>query len=142
MDNINSNEIDILVVYDLMIYENNVYRLQRQATYYGSTTTFANSAYSYQLATLTPFVHSISLQAVPAVIPADHWVSSSQITAVVKSQFLLAIGGRQVNFADDDSVGYLSVTAINTDSDGVAQTVYYAGDAAREVKITATAKQS
>ncbi|GAH06399.1 unnamed protein product [marine sediment metagenome] len=94
------------------------------------------------LATLTPFVHSISLQAVPAVIPADHWVSSSQITAVVKSQFLLAISGRQVNFADDDSVGYLSVTAVNTDSDGVAQTVYYAGDAAREVKITATAKQS
>jgi len=143
MDNINANELDILVVYDLMIYENNIYRLQRQATYYDDpTTTFANGAYSYQLATLTPFVHSISLQAVPAVIPADSGVSSSLITAVVKSQFLLAISGRQVTFTDDDSVGYLSVTNVLTDSDGVAQTTYYSGNAAREVKITATAKQS
>jgi hypothetical protein len=142
MDNINANEIDILTVYDLMIYENNVYRLQRQATYYGSTTTFSDSAYSYQLATLTPFVHSISLQAVPAVIPADTGVSTSLITAVVKSQFLLAISGRQVDFADDDPVGYLSDTAVITDSSGVAQTTYYSGSTAREVKITATAKQS
>jgi hypothetical protein len=142
MDNINANEIDILTVYDLMIYENNVYRLQRQATYYGSTTTFSDSAYSYQLATLTSFVHSISLQAVPAVIPADTGVSTSLITAVVKSQFLLAISGRQVDFADDDPVGYLSDTAVITDSSGVAQTTYYSGSTAREVKITATAKQS
>jgi len=142
MDNINSDEISILTVYDLMIYENNVYRLQRQATYYGSTTTFANSAYSYQLATLTPFVHSISLQAVPAVIPADSGVSSSQITAVVKSQFLLAISGRQVDFTDDNTGGYLSDTTVLTDSDGVALTTYYSGSDATEVKITATAKQS
>jgi hypothetical protein len=146
MDNINSNELDILVVYDLMIYENNVYRLQRQATYYGSTTTFADSAYSYQLATLTPFVHSISLQAVPAVIPADSGSSSSLITAVVKSQFLLAINGRQVTFSDDNTNGYLSDTNVLTGPpnfpDGVAETTYYSGSDATEVKITATAKQS
>jgi hypothetical protein len=142
MDNINANEIDILDVYDLMIYESNVYRLQRQATYYGSTTTFSDSAYSYQLATLTPFVHSISLEADPAVIPADSGVSSSLITAVVRSQFLEPISGRQVTFADDNSGGYLSDTNVLTDSDGIAQTTYYSGSDATEVKITATAKQS
>ena len=142
MDNINADEINILTVYDLMIYESNVYRLQRQATYYGSTTTFSDSAYSYQLATLTPFVHSISLQADPAVIPADGGVSTSLITAVVKSQFLLAISGRQVDFTDDNANGYLSDTTVLTDSDGVALTTYYSGTDAVEVKITATAKQS
>jgi hypothetical protein len=142
MDNIDDDEITILTVYDLMIYESNVYRLQRKATYYGSTTTFANSAYSYQLATLTPFVHSISLQADPAVIPADGGVSTSLITAVVKSQFLLAISGRQVDFTDDNTNGYLSDTTVLTDSDGVALTTYYSGTDAVEVKITATAKQS
>ena len=142
MDNINSNEIDILAVYDLMIYESNVYRLQRQATYYGSTTTFSDSAYSYQLATFTPFVHSISLQADPAVIPADGGVSTSLITAVVKSQFLEPISGRQVDFTDDNANGYLSTTSVLTDSDGIAQTTYYSGTDATEVKITATAKQS
>jgi hypothetical protein len=87
-------------------------------------------------------VHSISLQADPAVIPADGGVSTSLITAVVKSQFLLAISGRQVDFTDDNTNGYLSDTTVLTDSDGVALTTYYSGTDAVEVKITATAKQS
>ena len=142
MDNIESDEATIITVYDLAIENKNVYRLQRKATYYGSTVTFANNLYSYQLATLIPFVHSISLNADPAVIPADSGVSSSSITAIVKSQFLLPISGRIVTFSDDDSVGHLSTTSTTTNSDGEAYTTYFSGSEAREVKITATAKQS
>jgi len=143
MDNINANDIDILAVYDLLIDGKNVYRLQRQATYYGSTTTFSDSAYSYQLATVTPFIHSIALQATPAVIPADAGVSTSVITAVVKSQFLLPISGKLVTFAEDDSNGYLTGTNPTlTDSDGEATITYHSGTTAREVTITATAQQS
>ena len=142
MDNIEQDDATIIPIYDLAIEHKNVYRLQRKATYYGQTYTFSNNLYSYQLATLIPFVHSISLTADPAVIPADSGVSSSQITAIVKSQFLLPISGRIVTFSDDDSVGYLSTTSTTTNSDGEAYTTYFSGDSAREVKITATAKQS
>lgn len=143
MDNIESNDITIIPVYDLMIDGNNVYRLQQKATYYGSTTTFDDSAYSYQLATLTPFIHSISLQATPAVIPADAGVSTSSITAVVQSQFLLPISGKLVTFTEDDSDGYLTGTNPTlTDADGIATITYHSGTTAREVTITATAQQS
>lgn len=143
MDNIESNDITIIPVFDLVIDGKNVYRLQRKATYYGSTTTFADSAYSYQLATVTPFIHSISLQAAPAVIPADAGVSTSAITAVVKSQFLLPISGKLVTFAEDDPNGYLTGTNPDlTDSDGIATITYHSGTTAREVTITATAQQS
>jgi hypothetical protein len=141
MDNLEDDDITIIKVYDMFIYNRNVYRLQRKATYYGSTYTFSDSAFSYQLATLTPFVHSISLQADPAVIPADSGVSSSVITAVVKSQFLNAISSRRVDFTQDGD-GSLSTSWDITDADGVANTTYFSGSTAREVKVTATAKQS
>lgn len=143
MDNIESNDITLIPVYDLIIDGLNVYRLQRKATYYGSTTTFSDSAYSYQLATVTPFIHSISLQADPAVIPADAGVSTSTITGVVKSQFLLPIVGKLVTFAEDDANGYLVGTNPDTtDADGVVSITYKSGTTAREVTITATAQQS
>jgi len=143
MDNIESNDITLITVYDLIIDGKNVYRLQRKATYYGSTTTFADTAYSYQLATVTPFIHSISLQADPAVIPADAGVSTSTITGVVRSQFLLPIVGKLVTFAEDDPNGYLVGTNPDTtDADGVVSITYKSGTTAREVTITATAQQS
>jgi hypothetical protein len=142
MDNIESDDITIIPVYDLVIDGKNVYRLQRKATYYGSTTTFADSAYSYQLATVTPFIHSISLQAAPAVIPADAGVSTSAITAVVKSQFLLPISGKLVTFSEDNANGYLTGTNPDlTDADGIATITYHSGTDATEVTITATAQQ-
>jgi hypothetical protein len=92
---------------------------------------------------VTPFIHSISLQADPAVIPADAGVSTSTITGVVKSQFLLPIVGKLVTFAEDDANGYLVGTNPDTtDADGVVSITYKSGTTAREVTITATAQQS
>ena len=141
MDNVNNAGTEIYTVYDMFIYNLNVYRLQNKATYYGGDHTWGAFNH-YQLATLEPFVHSISLQASPAVIPADNGTSTSTITAVVKSQFLEPIVGRTVTFTDDDGVGDVSPDTNATDSDGVATTIYYSGTTAREVTITATAVQT
>ncbi len=141
MDNVEEDQATIIPLYDLTMEGVNVYRLQRKATYYGSTYTFADNTYSYQLSTLEPFITSISLRANPAILPANQ-TNTSQITAIVKDQFNLAIEGKNVYFTADDPVG--GITGQNpdtTDRNGVALTTYTAGNAAREVKITATAEQ-
>jgi hypothetical protein len=140
MDNVQSDNATVIPIYDLAIEGDNVYRLQLKATYYGTTYTFANTKYSYQLSTLNPFITSISLSASPAILPAD-LVSSSQITAIVKDQFLQPISSKLVYFTDDDSNGYIVGSPATTDANGVATVNYVAGNTANEVKITATAQQ-
>ena len=141
MDNVQDDNATVIPVYDLAIDGDNVYRLQLKATYYGTTYTFANTHYSYQLSTLNPFITSISLAANPAILPAD-LVSSSQITAIVKDQFLNPIASKLVYFTDDDSNGYIVGSPGTTDSNGVTTVSYVAGSTAREVSITATAQQT
>lgn len=141
MDNVESDQATNIDIYDIAIEGTNVYRLQSKATYYGSTASFANSTYNYQLSTLNPFITSISLSANPAILPANG-VNTSSITAIVKDQFNLPIQARQVYFTDDDPNGSITSSPVNTDSNGVATTTYIAGTSAREVKITATAQQT
>lgn len=141
MDNVEDDQATVIPLYDLTMEGVNVYRLQRKATYYGTTAPFSDDAFSYQLSTLEPFITSISLRANPAILPANG-VNTSQITAVVKDQFNLPIGGKSVYFTDDDPSGSIGVpNPAQTNADGVAATVYTAGNSAREVKITATAEQ-
>lgn len=141
LDNIESDLATVIPVYDVCIEGTNVYRLQRKATYYGSTTTFADSTYNYQLSTLESFITSISLRAEPAILPANG-VNTSTITAIVKDQFNLPIASKLVAFTDDDTVGTILTTPVNTDANGVATTQYRSGTSAREVRITSTAQQS
>ncbi len=77
-------------------------------------------------------------------MPANSGGSSntSNITAIVKDQFNLPIVARRVNFTEDDPDGYVTPTNDNTDSNGVATTVYTAGTSARETRLTATAQQA
>jgi len=141
MDNLNANQATVIPIYDLTMEGVNVYRLQLQATYYGTTYTFTGGNYSYQLSTLEPFITSISLRANPAILPAN-LTNTSEITAIVKDQFNLPIASKLVYFTEDDTSGVIIGTnPANTDSDGVAITTYRAGSEAREVKITATAQQ-
>lgn len=137
MKNIASDAVTVLAVYALAMDDQNVYRLQKRQDAAGADWT----TYNYQLSTLDSFVTSISLGAYPATIAANA-VSTSDIVAVVKDQFLQPISTRLVNFTDDDPVGFIITTPVNTDSDGVAQTSYRSGTSAREVKITATVEQT
>lgn len=139
MDNLDDDQATIIPIYDLTMEGVNVYRLQEDATYYG--TTYNWSEYNYQLSTLEPFITSISLRANPAILPANS-TSTSSITAIVKDQFNLPIVAKPVTFTEDDPAGsIIGSNPANTDSDGVAITTYRAGSSAREVKITATAQQ-
>ena len=144
MDNIEDDQATIIDIYDFAIEGTNVYRLQRKATYYGTTGEFADSTYNYQLSALNAFITSISLNADPAILPANSGGSSStsDITAIVKDQFNLPIVGRLVYFTEDDPDGYVNPTNDNTDSNGVATTIYTAGTSAREVRLTGTAQQA
>jgi hypothetical protein len=140
MDNIRSDQATNIGVYDVTMEGTNVYRLQTEATYYGSTKSFADGTYNYQLSSLNSFITSISLRANPAILPANG-VNPSTITAIVKDQFGLPVEARQVFFTDDDPAGSITVSPVNTDSDGIAITTYIAGTSAREVRVTATAQQ-
>ena len=140
MDNVEDDNSTVIAIYDVTIEGDNVYRLQLKATYYGTTYTFANGNYSYQFSTLSPFITSISLAADPAIVPAD-LVSSSQITAIVKDQFLQPIASKLVYFTDDDANGYIVGSPASTNSLGVATVSYIAGSTANEVRVTATAQQ-
>jgi len=141
IDNLDEDQATVIPIFDLTMEGVNIYRLQDEATYYGTTYPFAGGYYSYQLSTLEPFVTSISLRANPAILPANK-TNTSEITAIVKDQFNLPIGGKAVYLTDDDVEGeILAPNPANTDQDGVAITSYLAGNVAREVKITATVQQ-
>ena len=141
MDNVESNQATVIPIYDVTMEGVNVYRLQLKATYYGTTYTFSNGTYNYQLSTLESFITSISLRVNPAILPANG-VNTATITAIVKDQFNLPIEAKLVYFTDDDSTGNISgANPANTNVDGVAVTTYTAGTSAREVKLTATAQQ-
>jgi hypothetical protein len=140
MDNIEADQATNITVYDLAIEGTNIYRLQRKATYYGTTALFADSTYNYQLSSLNSFITSISLRADPAILPANG-INPATITAIVKDQFNLPVQQKQVFFTDDDPNGSILSSPVNTDANGVAQTTYIAGITAREVRITSTAQQ-
>ena len=139
MDNVQDDEATVIEVYDMVMDDQNVYRLQKKATYYGTTHTW--TYYSYQLSSLDSFVTSISLAAYPAIIAANQ-VSTSDIVAIVKDQFLQPIVARLVTFTDDNTLGIIIGSPDNTDADGKAQVVYKSGTDATEVKITAVVEQT
>ncbi len=139
MDNILVDQSTVIPVVGLTMDDQNVYRLQRAPD--GGSSVSQWSYYSYVLSTLDHFVTSISLGAYPAIIAANT-ISTTDIVAIVKDQFLQPISGRLVNFADDDTVGSIVTTPVNTDANGRAQTEYRSGSQAREVKITAVVEQT
>lgn len=140
MDNIRSDLATNIIVYDVTIEGTNVYRLQREATYYGSTQQYTFNTYNYQLSSLNSFITSMNVKTDPAILPANG-VNPSTVTVTVRDQFNLPVQQRQVYFTDDDPTGSILSSPVNTDSNGVAQTTYIAGTSAREVRISATAQQ-
>jgi hypothetical protein len=141
MDNIEDDQATTINIYDITIEGSNVYRLQEKATYYGTTYTYSEGPYNYQLSTLNSFITSISLSADPAILPANG-TNNSAVTAVVKDQFNLPVVSKLVHFSEDDDNGYIITSPVSTDASGKAETQYKAGTTAREVRITSTAQQS
>jgi hypothetical protein len=127
MDNIANNVVTVLQ--DMAVDRNNLYRLQ------------GGSSFDYYLSPLESFVTSISLSASPAVIAANG-LSTTDIRAWVKDQFLQPIKNRRVTFSEAGDGSIIGGVELNTDTEGFAQTVYKAGTLAQDVLITATVQQT
>ena len=127
MDNISNNVA--IVLHDMAVDRNNLYRLQGSYTY------------DYFLSPLESFVTSISLSASPAIIAANG-LSTTNINAWVKDQFLQPIPNRRVTFTENGDGSITGGTELNTDADGFVQTVYKAGTTAQDVTVTATVQQT
>lgn len=140
MDNIESNLATVIPIYDIGMYEKNIYRLQLKATYYGATASFSDSTYNYQLSTFNKLITSIAVGADPAILPADG-ASISTITAVVRDQFNQPIESRLCVFTEDDPQGVMTSANVATDANGIAVSSYRAGIESRETRITVTAQQ-
>jgi hypothetical protein len=140
MNNILSDTATVIPVYGLTMDDQNVFRLQNASDGASSLTEWGNY-YNYVLSTLDSFVTSISMTAHPATIAANG-VFTTDVTALVKDQFLQPIVARLVNFTDDDPVGIIIGSPANTDAEGEAKVQYRAGTSARSVKITAVVEQT
>jgi len=140
LDNVEDNDVDIIDVYDLAIEDDNIYKLQHKANYFGTTQGFGDLA-SYHIATQSKIVTSISLITGKSIISAND-TATTLITARVKDQFWQPIAGRLIYFDHDEpSSGSISTSPVNTDADGEATTIFKAGTEAVEVKISALTEQ-
>jgi len=142
MDNIRIDDSTIIPVYDLAISVKTVYRLQDEATYYGSDNDWG-LMYNYQVSTVRPFVDTITVTAYPLILPANA-KNVTEVTAAVFDQYGIGARYKPVYFTDDDDVGYILTDPAYTDyffGTGQAKTAYRAGVAIAVVNIEGTVTQ-
>jgi len=140
LDNVEITTNKVIVVYDLAIEGDNIYKLQRKANYFGQTESYSYA--QYNVATQAKIVTSISLLADPSIISANGSATTG-ILARVKDQFWQPISGRLVYFSHDETTtgDIIGGNPVNTNSLGEAGTIYKSGTKATEVKITAVIDQ-
>ena len=142
IDNIRSNNITNIDVYDIAVYGGSIYRLQARSMYFESD--YVWSTYNYVMSPLRPFVDSITVGAYPLILPCNG-VNTSEITAIVHDQYAQQIPFKLVYFTDTDTEtygGFITVNPAFTWIDGVAKTTYTAGINPLTVNIEATATQN
>jgi len=136
MDNVRTNGITIIPIYDLAIYGDNVYRLQDEGTYYGTNNDWGTQ-YNYQTTPLRSFINSITVTAFPAILPANG-VNIAEARANVLDQYGRGAVYRPVYWTDDDNYGYITVNPTYTDlffGTGNTNSYYRAGVQVRTVTI-------
>lgn len=138
MDNLQTNGSTIIDIYDLVIYEGAIYRLQIKANYYG--TDYNWTTYNYQLSPVRNFVDSITLSLYPNILPTTG-LNTSEAIAVVKDQYLFPTEWKSVSFSADDTVGFMTISENLTDTNGVAVSYYQAGISVGVVTVTASTTQ-
>jgi hypothetical protein len=141
IDNLRADNSTEIVVYDLAVYGGNIYRLQKEATYYGVDNLWTN--YSYVLSTTRRFLDIVSISAYPVILPANA-VNVTKITMLVDDQYGDGVYNKPVFFVDDDDVGFMTINPAYTDyffGTGEAISYYKAGVEVRTVNIEGTATQ-
>ena len=141
IDNLKVNNSIVIVVYDLAISGNNIYRLQKEAKYYGSD--YRWTYYNYVLSTVRRFIDTVNLSAYPTILPANG-VNVARLLVLVNDQYGDGVENKPVTFTDTDSVGFVTTNPAYTDyffGTGEAISYYKAGISVATVTVEATATQ-
>lgn len=141
MDNVKSNQSTIITIYDIDIDGDNLYRLQLEASYYGTDYTW--STYNYQISPIRSFIDFISVDSATHILPATGR-NTTVVTSITFDQYGQGVVGKPVTFSDDDPIGFITTKVVNTDmfyNTGRADTAYTSGTALRIVEIDATVTQ-
>lgn len=139
MDNLRADQTSTAQIFDIVVEDDTLYRLQNYVTYYGVSS--AQYSYNYQCSTLRSFVDSISLGVTPKILPSDGR-SIAEIQAIVQDQFGDPAQYKVVYLYDnDDEYGYITIPNAQTDLEGKALSYYRAGVSPKSVIITAIVTQ-
>lgn len=141
MDNIKADNVTVIPIYSINYYGGDLYRLQKDATYYGSNNTWAT--YNYVVSPVRSFIDAITMTANPVIIPADGR-NISTLTCTVMDQYGNGSVNAPITFTDNDAYGYVTINPKYTDyyyGDGEAISYYRSGVDIHTVTITATATQ-
>ncbi len=138
VDTINHWNVDDMLVVgiepDIILY-----RLQLGTTYKNASLVLTNaswSTYNYEKQLLRRVVSSISVSVFPSIIPADN-NSTATVSATVRDQYNDVVINKQVEWEADGGI-QPAPDPSNTDSFGVARTIYTAGSTEQDVKVTAS----
>jgi len=141
MDNIQKNQSTVIPIYAIDIYEDNLYRLQNQATYFGTDNAW--STYNFQVSPIRSFIDFITVDSDTHILPATGR-NNTIVRSLVFDQYGQGVVAKPVTFEDDDPVGFITREVVDTDlfyNTGAANTAYTSGTALRVVKIVATVTQ-
>ena len=142
IDNLNANQVTEIIVYDLAVSSDNIYRLQNEATYYETDYSWG-ALYNYVLSTSRRFVDTVSISAYPTILPANS-VNVTEVTMLVDDQYGDGVYNKPVFFVDDDAAGFMTISPAYTDyffGTGEAISYYKAGITPRTVNIEGTSTQ-
>lgn len=142
IDNIRADNVTNIPVYDMVIDNGCIYRLQSRSMYFESDYNWLT--YNYVMSPLRPFVDSITIDVYPLILPSNG-VNTTDVTAMVHDQYAQPILFKFVHFTDTDNDvygGFITSTPVFTWTDGTAKTVYTAGISPKTVNIEATATQN
>jgi len=143
IDNVKVDTVSVWPAYDLVVVGTEpdaiLLRLQLGTTYkIGGNLSDESwtTVYSYDRSLLRRHVKSISVTAVPSIVPIT--TGSAVLTAHLRDQYNDPVpSGVSVSFADDDGEASVSPTSSTTDAFGRAYSNFIAGDTEKDVKITA-----
>ncbi len=133
IENVKADQITVIPITDVDIHNNELYRIQKSATYYSTDYSWTN--YNYQLTPVMPFIDSTTIEAKPLIMNADG-VSVIAVTALAKDQYAEPIVSIRTKFYDDDDVGYMTIQDTYTGFIGKAVSYYKSGIVPREVLLS------
>lgn len=141
MDNVQTNQSTVHKIYDIDIDGDDLYRLQKTATYYGSN--YSWSTYNFQVSPIRSFIDFITLDSDTHILPATGR-NVTPVRSITLDQYGQGVVNRPVTITDDDDVGFITTEVVYTDifyNTGRADTAYTSGTDLRVVNINAKVTQ-